>query len=194
MTTTPAIQSGHKMQLTCACCGRLFEVYLSVLRPGTRHCSIQCRKANQIGRFWDNVEKTSDCWLWKGATVGNGYGKVTINSKCQRAHRVAWELTNGPIPDGMFVCHRCDNPACVRPDHLFLGTPADNVDDMHIKGRYPRGEARKRAKLTAEMVRQIRSRYQPRRVTVDALATEYGVHSSLIHRIVHRKAWKHVED
>lgn len=145
-------------------------------------------------KFWKNVDKTRACWIWLGPKVGRGYGKVKFDGKTQRAHRVVWEWTNGPIPDGMYVCHRCDNPACVRPDHLFVGTPAENVHDMHQKNRYPRGEARKRAKLTAVMVIEIRSRYEPRKITVKTLAKEYGVDPALIHRIIQRKAWKHVGD
>src|SRR5262245_52091786 len=84
-------------------------------------------------RFWKYVNKTETCWLWTGAKHEFGYGLINkggAGGRILRAHRVIWEWTNGPIPKGFFVCHHCDVPACVRPDHLFLGTNKDNVQDM----------------------------------------------------------------
>lgn len=89
-------------------------------------------------RFWPKVRKSDGCWEWTRATTTHGYGKFSVATAVwDRAHRVAWKLTNGPIPDGMFVCHHCDNPLCVRPDHLFLGTHGDNMRDASTKGRMP---------------------------------------------------------
>lgn len=88
-------------------------------------------------RFWAKVEKTPTCWEWRGATV-TGYGHISMGGvlgKIRLAHRISWEMHNGPIPDGLHVCHRCDNPKCVRPDHLFLGTDLDNAQDRDAKGR-----------------------------------------------------------
>ena len=82
-------------------------------------------------------EPNSGCWLWERSHNGVGYGTLGVgNGKSALVHRLMWELTNGPVPDGMFVCHRCDMPPCCNPDHLFLGTPGDNMRDMHAKGRY----------------------------------------------------------
>lgn len=87
-------------------------------------------------RMWSRVDKTGDCWVWTGATVHNGYGTISVNNRLVRTHRLAYELTHGPIPAGMKVLHTCDNPPCCRPDHLFLGTDKDNVHDAVDKGRH----------------------------------------------------------
>lgn len=89
-------------------------------------------------RFWAKVDRTDDCWTWTAATTGSGYGRFghqNARGGWVAAHRFAYELANGPIPDGMFVCHKCDNPPCVNPSHLFLGTHQDNMRDMDAKGR-----------------------------------------------------------
>lgn len=88
-------------------------------------------------RFWSKVQKTDGCWEWTGSRRPKGYGVFAVNgARRESAHRVAYALFIGPISAGFFVCHRCDNPRCVRPDHLFLGTQADNMRDMHAKGRH----------------------------------------------------------
>jgi hypothetical protein len=97
------------------------------------------RKAHQeppAVRFWRNVQKTADCWVWTGARSGAGYGQININDVLVFTHRFSWELHHGPIPDGLLVCHHCDNPPCCNPAHLFLGTPSDNMVDKIRKGRH----------------------------------------------------------
>lgn len=144
-------------------------------------------------RFWSKVRKSDDgCWEWTGSLDKNGYGQVWIGGKYRKPHRVTYELTFGNICDGFFVCHKCDNPACVRPDHLFLGTIRDNNNDRTRKGRSARGEKVWTCVLTAEKVSEIRRRYEAGNVTQRELASEYGVRQTTIGRIVLRQTWTHV--
>jgi hypothetical protein len=148
-------------------------------------------------RFWEKVHKTEGCWLWTAATANYGYGVIGDPHKkggLLRAHRVSWEMAHGPIPPGMDVCHHCDVPACVRPDHLFLGTAADNIADMFAKGRQPdrRGEQGKRNKLTVADVQAIRAAYRPGVVGYKQLARRFGVDRTTIGGIVLRRLWRSV--
>ena len=151
-------------------------------------------------RFWKFVDKTEGCWLWTGATTDFGHGLINSggkHGKAIRAHRVSWELHFGAIPDGLLVCHHCDVPACVRPDHLFLGTKLHNNADCARKGRYdrvkrPKGSRHGMSKLTDDEVRQIRQLYLDAKPTLQALAGQFGVSLQQIFRIVHRRAWQHL--
>ena|SRR6478609_4188748 len=102
-----------------------------------RHSGHRAVPSSTEERFWAKVEKTDACWLWTASLTKGGYGQFwfTLPRKRIDAHRAAWIITNGPIPDGLYVCHHCDTPRCVRPDHLFLGTPHDNTQDVIRKGR-----------------------------------------------------------
>lgn len=145
-------------------------------------------------RFYSRVERGNGCWLWSGHRSADGYGKLTIGRSAQLAHRVSWQLHHGPIPAGLRVLHRCDNPPCVNPDHLFLGTQADNVRDMHAKNRARKAlwMASPFAKLTDDDVRAIRREYAGRRVSQQSLATRFGVSQHLVSRIVRGTLWRHV--
>ena len=120
-----------------------------------RGCMRQDKPDVFAERFWSRVEKQENgCWKWIGAKFHRGYGRVNSGGKMLRANRVAYEISKGDIPVGMVVCHKCDVPLCVNPDHLFLGTIKDNVDDMIRKGRKnsERGEDRHCAKLTEDII------------------------------------------
>ena len=110
-------------------------------------------------KFWSLVVKTEDCWLWCAGRFGPGYGSFYVpGSHRYLAHRAAWELTNGPIPPGVWVLHRCDNPSCVRPDHLWLGVHRDNMRDMVRKGRHWGGRNNGRWKEWQAAISRIRCR------------------------------------
>lgn len=151
-------------------------------------------------RFWNMVEKSgrTECWLWKGAKKPTGYGNVRRNKVYTTAHRLAWELTFGRIPDGMQIQHSCDNPSCCNPHHLMLGTVVSNYVDMVKKGRDNSrhsnrkfGTSNHNAKLTKEQVDEIRVAYIPGSVRQVDLAEKYGVSQVLISIITRREGRIH---
>lgn len=146
-------------------------------------------------RFDSRIVKGPDCWEFQGSTR-EGYGAFRADGRLYGAHRFAWMLKNGPIPDGMMVCHRCDNRTCVNPDHLFLGTNTDNMRDCAAKGRIAitgqPGSTNHHAKLTEEQVIEIRRRYAAGGVYCWQLGIEFGICKSRIWDIVRRKRWTHI--
>ena len=143
----------------------------------------------------------SDCIEFAGTRTADGYGMLWVGGRQWGAHRWAWTQANGPIPDGMMVLHRCDNPPCWNPDHLFLGTAADNARDRDAKGRSgigwhlpehrPRGEANAKAKLTASIVRTMREAHASGATYYD-LARQFGVDGTTVRRAVAHDTWGHV--
>ena len=155
------------------------------------------RIKNIVKRFWSNVDirKDDECWPWLGGKCSNGYGQFQSGRRrglSVTSHRITWEMTYGPIPKGLHVCHHCDNKACCNPAHLFLGTIADNFADMDSKGRRAKGEQNGSAKLTKEQVISIRNEYASGNTTLMALAAKYGVYNSNVHCIITRKTWRHI--
>lgn len=193
---------------TCEACGASYP-----RKPGTsakqwsasRACSRGCATAlgqrnrywpTMQERFWKKVDKApghgprGDCWVWTGHRLPFGYGSFRCEGLVRKAHRVGYEIQVGPVGEGANVLHRCDNPACVRGDHLFLGDHAANMADMVAKGRgdAPKGRAHHDAKLTEEQVRSIRG--DPRSNAV--IAAEYGMTKSAIGHIKSRRNWRHI--
>lgn len=150
-----------------------------------------------VERFVSKIEKTPECWLWKGTTYNRpkiNYGKIQVCGKEYSAHRMSWKIFRGEVPLGMCVLHKCDVPLCVNPDHLWIGTSAENCRDREAKNRSNHGSGEKiaTAKLTAREVLEIRSKYDSSRGKYNRLAEEYGVDRKTIAQIVRRKTWQHI--
>lgn len=179
---------------TCENCTKTFQA----MPKRKRFCSNDCywaygqRPDVCLARFWAQVKKTRTCWLWTGQLDTAGYGNVALAKVRWGSHRFSWTLVNGPIPKGMEIMHTCDTPACVRPEHLRLGTHADNMRDCTEKGRKP-------TLLTPDAVREIRAAVAPhqgrRRLPEglkQALADKHGVSKHTIYHVVSGRNWKHV--
>jgi len=171
------IPPGVQVRHTCgnrACCNPT-HLYLAT---GTR-------------RFWDNVKRRGpdQCWEWTGARQTQGYGALRVRGEYKLVHRMAWELHHGKsVPDGIEVCHSCDNPPCCNPAHLFLGSHADNISDAAMKGRMGRS-----IKLAAADVREIRRLDEQSRLSRREIGERFGVSRQTVNDIVWRKTWKHID-
>lgn len=142
--------------------------------------------------FWRRVQRGDGCWLWLGSLDSSGYGNLGYQGRRRLAHRLAWELARGDLPEGLHVLHVCDEPRCCNPEHLRLGTHADNMGDMARKGRSLRGDRSPQAKLTAEQVRGVFKR-RAEGATQSAIARDLCVDKSCISRILGGKAWTSLE-
>lgn len=149
-------------------------------------------KPSRAERFWARVEKLDGCWAFKGAHSADGYGSFWDGTRAVRAHRYAWELANGPIPAGLLIRHSCDNPSCVRPDHLSLGTDADNKADSMARGRHHHGERHANARLTNDLVLLIAARVAAGEVQA-AVARDLGVSAHAVRSVVSLRTWRHIE-
>lgn len=181
----------------CSECGA--EYYLSPShRDASSYCSRSCRALAQskwqskdlATRFWEKVNKTESCWLWTGALLKTGYGSIRINNKSVRAHRVAYELSVGKIPDGMIILHSCDNPLCVNPSHLRIGNKRENMADAIERGQHKTGERHAKSKLSNNDVATIRAALSAG-VTGRYLAKKFSVDETTISHIKSSKSWKH---
>lgn len=166
-----------------------------------RYCSQKCTGealaetyANDRPSLRDKFDslfemRDDGCWEWQGTIDGYGYGVIDLNRKRYRAHVLALEFDGRPVQRGQIACHHCDNPRCVRPDHLYPGTAADNARDASVRGRLLLGERNSNAKLTAKQVRDIRAISG---VPVARIARQFGVSRPTVRRIQERVIWRHV--
>lgn len=222
----------HQFTLICVQCHQSFIVSKPSQAQSRRYCSKRCSerataipiedrfssKVNESGPIPLHRPEIGPCAVWTASCFPNGYGRLGIDGKVCYAHRVAWELANGPVPDGLFVLHACDNRSCVRLSHLHLGTTQDNQREMVERGRstkgrptkpehirrgdkspwrlHPelvtRGEAHWNATLTESDVMNIRTRVANGTSRQRDIAREYGKSESAISRIVSRKIWAHI--
>jgi hypothetical protein len=137
-----------------------------------------------VARFWSKVEKTDGCWIWRGERLPAGYGKIKIAGGYWLAHRYSKVIERGALSDEFQVCHECDNPSCVRPDHLFLGTPSDNAEDMVVKGRSA-------GQLTPDQVAELRSGMLPG-ATPQEFAAHFGVSRNVIYDVLRFNTYRSI--
>ena len=145
----------------------------------------------EISRFLSQVDKSGECWVWTGPVTEKGYGRFGVNNTRVRAHRYAYQHYVGDIGAGNLVCHKCDNPGCVNPDHLFVGLPSDNSADMVSKGRQTKGEKNPQAKLSESQVVEIR-RMVREGYGKPTIAAQFNISEVTVSDIV-KRTWRHVK-
>lgn len=147
-------------------------------------------------RFWEKVDRKSDseCWEWTATRSGRGYGRFYIGKTPMQASRVAYKIANGDFDQSLHVCHKCDNPPCCNPSHLFLGTASENIRDAVAKGRWHdfRGEKNVLHKLTADQALEVRKIHASKSKTIAQIAAMFGLTESGAEKIIYRKRWKHI--
>lgn len=145
-------------------------------------------------RFWSKVEigGLDECWPWTGRKHKFGYGAMMFRRKIYTAHRLAYLLVRGEFDEKLDCCHRCDNPPCCNPLHLFLGTAKDNITDAINKGRFAQGQRNGRSRLTSEQVEEIKKTVAPSQRGMKLIARRFGISKSCLYCIVHGRTWKHI--
>lgn len=199
MSTLVLTNSRMRSFATCATCGAAVKKVTRRRPPKNNFCSKGCQSAHPAktlaDRFWLNVCKGEGCWTWTGYCGAKGYGRTSNGSgRLVLAHRLSYELTTGSIPNGLNVLHRCDNPPCVRPDHLFLGTHVDNMEDRQRKGRTRSavGVEHRNAILDDDKVREIRSLLAAGEYPRD-IGPRFGVRAITVYAIKYGRTWSHVQ-
>lgn len=166
------VMTNYKLR-SCKKCDKQFQ-------PTARnqpYCSVQCRFW-----VWVDIRSEAECWPWLGQTDSNGYGRIRVGGRNQKTNRIAYQLAHGDIPAGGHICHTCDNPICVNPDHLWIGTHAENMKDMARKGRRPRVGS----KLTEAQAIEIYRDNRPER----QIASDFNISHSIVNDIKNRRKWR----
>lgn len=185
-----SICAAYEQGLSIAETARQHKISSSYVVTILKEAGIHQPPAQGERGFWSRMSKGDGCWEWQGKTRPDGYGILNFRHRpYQRAHRVAYELTYGPIPDGLHVCHHCDNPPCCRPDHLFLGPPEANMADMRSKDRSCYGDRCPWSKLNSIQAAEIRRR-RANGERLLSLAKEFGVSRSLVKLIAKGAVWR----
>lgn len=186
-----AVKNCPKKRLALGFCSKHYRAFRLYGDPEVRALQ-QHHGLTLVERYWAYTKKAEGCWEWSGYRDQNGYGRLHLGARPVLAHRVAWEIFRHPLTPDQHVCHRCDNPPCVRPEHLFLGDHADNMADKMKKKRHrygvSRGEAHGCSKLTAEQVREIRGSVG----ASERVAERYGISGRQVRDIRTRRAWRHL--
>ncbi len=185
--------SVHKIALLLGYCDKTIEKWLNKYKID--HSSFTPEQW-----FWTYITKLDEdkCWPWSGGLTASGYGKFWYNKKIWLSHRLVYYFTYGKIDDSMFVCHRCDNPMCCNPKHLFLGSAKDNTNDMINKGRQQdyskvvRGSDNLMSKVTEQQVKEILFLHQEGKCKKKEIANKYGLTLSGLESIIYRRCWKHI--
>ncbi len=184
-----------KILCVCKMCGKHSYLFPSRVKSGYgTFCSKACQHAPLEQRFWMSLGRKapSGCILWNGHITKDGYGRIRDRGTCRLAHRVAYELMVGKIPEDLIIRHSCDNKICINPTHLLLGTQIDNVADREERKRTAIGAANGKAKLNSALVTELRARYAAGGITQQDLASEYGIPGGTIGAIINHLTWKHV--
>lgn len=187
----------------CINCGIKFKTFKFRIKDGQKYCSSSCCNAHRsktadlsrLELFFKNISNEfhpNGCWIYKN-TSQDGYGRLAIHAKTMKAHRYSYQINIGVIPEDLFVCHRCDNPPCVNPDHLFVGEPKENSLDMVKKNRQHRskGSAVNGAKLNEQQVLEIKQKLKNGE-GVTQLSRDYNISHNIISRIKSGFIWVHV--
>ncbi len=196
----------NPIELVCTGCGISYHAKSKADAARRKYCTAQCAYSHiatpMEARFVKHIGPTTStgCILWTGGTSPLGYGVIYASMREYRAdgkrrlaaHRIAWERVHGPIPAGMHVLHRCDNPPCINTDHLWLGTHQENMLDRDKKNRCTHGDQISWAKLTSAQVKEIKERYSKGDILQKHLAAEYGVTNKRINSILRGRTWKRV--